>query len=162
MSVALSSLSKPIRWLLISSSAFFVIYFGWTALHTTVYSYSSVRQLREVFDGISPPPTSHKIDDLHTSSKFTTQSVYENFSSQLTSDATIRYYADLLAVQGWKESESRATFEGGHYSKYCKGDMDVVVETIQPTSGQTRFLLSVNRENGLRESTGCGNRVLSH
>ena len=161
MRVALSSLSKPVRWLLITSSAFFVMYFAWTALHTTVYSYSSVRQLREVFDGISPPPASHKIDAIHVSSKFTTQSVYENFSSPLTSDATNQYYAALLAAQGWKESESRATFGGGHYSKYCKGDMDVVVETIQPTSSQTQFLLSVNRENGLRESTGCGNRKLS-
>lgn len=162
MAVALSSLSKPVRWLLITASAFFMIYFAWTALHTTVYSYSSVSQLREAFDSISPPPASHKIDAIHISSKFTTQSVYENFSSPLTSDATDQYYAALLSAHGWKESESRATPGGGHYSKYCRGDMDVVVETTQPTSGQTQFLFSVNRENGLRESTGCGNGVPSH
>ena len=159
---SISALSQPVRWLVITASAFFMTYFGWTALHTTVYSYSSVGQLREVFDSISPPPASQKIDAIHISSKFTTQAVYENFLSPLTSDATNRYYAALLAAQGWKESESRATFRGGHYSKFCRGDMDLVVETIEPTSSQTQFLLSVNRENGLREHTGCGSETLSH
>lgn len=133
-------------------------YFAWTAVQTETFSYASVSDLQKAFSEIVPPVEAEPDGEVKKSSKFTVKAVYVDFVTSLTEHDVENYYDAALRSHGWKPMESRLTAQGGRYIRFCRGDMDAIIETggTSLKANSTRYYFGVHRENGPAIKTGCG------
>ncbi|WP_133164348.1 hypothetical protein [Solimonas fluminis] len=126
------------------------IYFSWTALNTRTYSQSSISDVQREFSSIAAPSNSRRVSDIRKSSKVTVQAVYADFLVPPPIDSIALHYEEQLLATGWRE-----VARGDRTRKFCKADMDAVIEIIETSSTGVRYYFGVTRESGPARKTGC-------
>lgn len=157
MDMQITSLSKPVRVLLFGAFIVFGAYAIWIAVQTESFSIDSVEELRAAFYEVAPPEGATLSGKVRSSSKITVQAVYADYVAPVAAIDVVNYYRDNLPRKGWKLASSKETARGGQSFRFCRGDKDVVLEIVEPSSlaNGVRYYLGVHRENGPAVKTGC-------
>ena len=105
--VPLSSLSKPVRYLLTLTFVAVFACVTFQFMSSRFYSISSISELKNIFSGIVLPPGAIQVGDVSVSSKITMQTVYGTFRTDLSGEQIEDFFRAQLKSTGWRHSRSR-------------------------------------------------------
>ena len=108
------------------------------------------------FAAIPPPSDARRLGEIRESSKWIRQSISADFIVRSTAADVEQHYNRMVASRGWKPAmtESKAEF-GRRVSRFCKGDLDLVLEIPDLTATPLRYYLGVQWEGGPHYKSGC-------
>ena len=129
-------------------------YVVWSASQSRFYSADSVNELVTEFSKTAVPSGGNALENMHVSSKMTFQTVYADFRAPMSADELANYYTRVLGDRNWVVVEKRSAARGGRFLKFCKGDLNAVLETIDSSAIQTRYYFGIERSGEVRERTG--------
>ena len=145
MKPTFSSLSKPVRYLLVSTFVVVFVCVTFQLASSKFHSISSVSELERVFAGITLPADAVQVGEVSVSSKVTAQTVYANFHTGLSGAQIEEFFRAQLEPIGWRQIERRSKDSTQVLVKYCRGGIVVGFEANDSPPNGSRFFLFVNR-----------------
>ena len=145
MRVPLSSLSKPVRYLLTLTFVAVFACVTFQFMSSRFYSISSISELKNIFSGIVLPPGAIQVGDVSVSSKITMQTVYGTFRTDLSGEQIEDFFRAQLKSTGWRQFERRSKDSKNIVVKFCRDGVTLGVEASYSPQVKSRFFLFVNR-----------------
>lgn len=146
-------ISKSVRNFALVAMLGFGAYFAWTMAHTTFYSSGSISDLEKEFGAVEHPKGAARTEPATVASKVTFQVVAATYVADTSATELKRQLAASLASRGWiNKADPRSS---GQYAKFCKNDLDAVVEVTSENAQRTRYYFGISRQQGPRVASGC-------
>jgi hypothetical protein len=147
-------MSKPIVLMAAAFFFSFSVYLAWSLTESEFRGRSGLAELEREFKGISKPPGS-LVGTERRSSKAIQQVVSSDFTSSLTPDEIFVFFDKELVQSGWMLLGRKLTLGRVVNMRYCKGDLEVVVEMISVDAQRTRYYFGVRWDGGPFTKSGC-------
>ena len=133
-------------------------YFVWSVSQSEFRGSSSMQRISAEFSSVPPPRKTAWASELRESSKFIVQTVSADFRASLSATEVVRHYETALTARGWRRvSAANDSSNAARVAKFCKEDLDAVLEFTVMEPDQSRYYFGVRWEGGPRQRTGCVN-----
>jgi len=148
--------SRPVRLGLVVTFIVFGLYFAYLLAGSNFRSSSHMPTLAREFAAATPPSSTQQVSELRRSSKLIVQSVSADFQTSLTPKEIEQHYEKVLQANGWRLLARRAS-ESSKWRdvRFCKNDLEAVLQVKAPEGSQTRYYFGVQWEGGPYTRTGC-------
>jgi hypothetical protein len=150
--------NKYFLWFVYSAAIFFVLYFFWLMAGSEFRGLPYVGDLsylEEEFRMITPPEGAALSSDIKVLPKSTLHVVSAHFIAPSSVASIVKHYQDSLQKLGWRQVNMMMDNSNIKTVKFCKKDMDAILEFIVSGENDSRYYFGVRWEGGRLVKTGC-------
>jgi hypothetical protein len=87
--------------------------------------------------------------------KTTLHVVSAKFDAPMPIDMTVQHYQRVLMSRGWRQVSMARNGSNINKVKFCKGDMDAILEFSVGSENSARYYFGVRWAGGRFSKTGC-------
>lgn len=108
-----------------------IVYNGWQLANAKKYQTEQLKDLAIPFEGVQHPVGSVQAGKVQRISKTIIQVVSADYIAPLYGEQIINFYQNKLLPSGWRQIGLEELGKGRFKLKFCQGELDLVIETLE-------------------------------